>query len=216
MGRFPDFSNRNWFTAYVVQSEEHKVENIKYGMNHKKLSVLGSARYCQEWLRINHKLLRVGDKKQVTSMFSVVFFLPHWDYRVDRDECLELLHAIAEESCELCIKAHTRGSGALSDDEQRGLKNYEPVLLANDEDHSPVLIEKSDVVINFGSSIAFEALAQGKPVVNPKYLHGNETFFESGLGSVCARTFLGSESAAVQRDTGILGTVIRLLPTSGP
>ena len=48
-------------------------------------------------------------------------------------------------------------------------------------EHSPRLIKQSDIVINFGSSIAFEALRQRKPVINPHYLHKNSTFFdESG------------------------------------
>ena len=41
---------------------------------------------------------------------------------------------------------------------------------------------KSDVIINFGSSIAFEALRQGKLVINPRYLHRNDTIFDdSGI-----------------------------------
>ena len=52
-----DFSNRNWFTKYVVQTFEHKSENVKYGMNPDKIIVLGSARFCKEWSDTNLKLL---------------------------------------------------------------------------------------------------------------------------------------------------------------
>ena len=46
-------------------------------------------------------------------------------------------------------------------------------------EHSPLLIEQSDAVINFASSIGLEAILQGKPVCNPLYLNGNQTIFDN-------------------------------------
>jgi hypothetical protein len=40
------------------------------------------------------------------------------------------------------------------------------------------LIEWSDAIINFGSSIGMEAFLQNKPHLNPSYLHTNSTVFD--------------------------------------
>jgi len=179
-GNYPNFSNRNCFTKYVVQSPEHKEENIKNGMSQIKLVVLGSARFCREWSHVNYKLLCKYNRLSMPAMFTVLFFLPHWHYNVYRGNCIALLKKIADlENVCLRIKSHTRGTGALSATEKNSLEQKRYVEFPNSSVHSTLLVDQSDVVINFGSSIAFEALRQGKPVINPTYLHGNQTFFDN-------------------------------------
>jgi len=179
-GKFPDFSNRSWFKTYVVQSEEHKAMNVQSGMDPSKIRILGSARFCSEWTEINDKLmLRVCPKTENDQRFRVLFFLPHWDYQVERESCISLLKKIKEEpGLFLVIKAHTRGTGALSHDEQENLRKTGDVSFAHGDQHSPALIRDADLVVNFGSSIGFDALRRGTPVINPRYLHRNKTFFD--------------------------------------
>ena len=178
-----DFSNRNWFAKYVVQSYEHKRENVKYGMNPDKIVVLGSARFCREWSDINLKLLLENRELEKTAGLIAVFFLPHWDYNVDRNKCIALMKKISQkENVTLNIKAHTRGTGALTSEEIETLSQNDNIKLQDESVHSATLVYRSDVIINFGSSIAFEALSQGKPVINPRYLHRNDTIFDdSGI-----------------------------------
>lgn len=180
-GKYPDFSDRNWFTRYVVQSEEHKVENERYGMTPSKIKVLGSARFCAEWMRINEDLIPIcGLEKRDPRQFVVLFFLPHWDYQVERERCISLLTKIIElKELLLVIKAHTRGTGALSERERNKLQRAGKVKVAEENEHSPQLIRSADLVINFGSSIGFDALIHGIPVINPRYLHRNKTFFDN-------------------------------------
>jgi len=179
-GKFPDFSNRSWFKTYVVQSEEHKAMNVQSGMDPSKIRILGSARFCSEWTEINDKLmLRVCPKTDNDQRFRVLFFLPHWDYQVERESCISLLKKIIEEpGLFLVIKAHTRGTGALSHEEQENLCKAGDVSFAREDQHSPALIRDTDLVVNFGSSIGFDALRLGIPVINPCYLHRNKTFFD--------------------------------------
>ena len=180
-GKFPDFSNRNWFKNYVVQSEEHKAMNVRYGMDPAKIKVLGSARFCSEWTEINdRRMLRVCPITEGDQRFVVLFFLPHWDYQVERESCISLLQSIIDDpEMFLVIKAHTRGTGALSHEEQESLRKTGDVTFAREDQHSPALIRDSDLVVNFGSSIGFDALRRGIPVINPHYLHRNKTFFDS-------------------------------------
>ena len=202
-GGFPDFSNRNWFTKYVVQSDEHKCENIKYGMNPEKLVVLGSARFCEEWSDINLNLLLENCALEKHRGFTVVFFLPHWDYNVNRDKCIDLLVKLSQkEDITLNIKAHTRGTGALTAKEIKLLSQYDNVKLPNDLVHSTMLVYCSDVIINFGSSIAFEALRQGKPVINPTYLHENGTFFDRSEAVIDVNDEVGTLRAIDQLKLG--------------
>ena len=180
-GRFPDFSNRNEFTRYVVQSPEHKAANIEYGMAREKLVILGSARFCEEWSEINHSLMVSRPGKSIPSNgVAILFFLPHWNYNVYRIKCVSLILEIAKlPGVSLTVKAHTRGSGTMSAAEQVQLSENYPVVFADDTTHSASLVYEADIVINFGSSIGFEALRQGKPVINPTYLHNNQTFFDN-------------------------------------
>jgi len=178
-GSFPDFSDRDFCTKYVVQSPEHKKENIEYGINPNKLLVLGSARFCEEWASINYDLLCKNSDFNVTGSFTVLFFLPHWDYNVRRERCISLLEQISMiENVHLEVKAHTRGTGALNSHETNLLSVRSNVEISDESIHSTQLVSRADVVVNFGSSIAFEALRQGKPVINPTYLHDNQTFFD--------------------------------------
>jgi predicted glycosyltransferase len=147
-------------------------------MDAKIITVLGSARFCREWSQINDRLIEEDEIDKIAA-YVVLFFLPHWDYQVSRENCISLLEKIAQQqNMILCIKAHTRGTGALEDDEKAKLRKCGSVEFPGEAEHSPRLIKQSDIVINFGSSIAFEALRQGKPVINPSYLHRNDTFFD--------------------------------------
>ena len=179
-GCFPDFTERNFFSRYVVQSTEQKAENIRYGMSESKIVVLGSARFCKEWSDVNQNILFEQGEVELNGLgFRVLFFLPHWDYNVNREACVKLLGRIVTEPgiC-LIIKGHTRGTGALNNVERHFLQESGVVNFADDSLHSTALIRAVDVVINFGSSIGFEAIRQEKPVINAKYLHENDTFFD--------------------------------------
>ena len=54
------------------------------------------------------------------------------------------------------------------------LKNVDPDAKAA----SPSLIAWADLVINFGSSIALEAIVTRRRVINPTFLHSNRTVFD--------------------------------------
>ena len=59
----------------------------------------------------------------------------------------------------------------------KNLKRQSNMYL-NNKDHSPLLINWADIVINFGSSIAIEGLIQNKPIIHLPYLHTNRTIFD--------------------------------------
>ena len=141
--------------------------------------VWGSARYYPKWAKINLEICpKFNANKSTNGKIKIVFMLPHWEYNVDVSETLSLIDKLADLSwVYLIIKDHTRGNGGL-DDELRTKLNSLSNVEASVSAQSPALIQWSDAVINFGSSIGIEAILQDKVLINPAYLHTNQTIFE--------------------------------------
>ena len=178
-GKGPDFSNRDLFDLYVVQTEHHRSMNIAQGMAPEKLKAWGCMRFTPEWIRFHRKLFPEfsGKKSWGAEMLKVVFFLPHWHYNVNVELVYRLLLAIGDNSkIALVIKGHSRGD-QVSGQATKILSGNDNVIL-NSPAASCSLSAWSDVVINFGSSIGLEALVMDKVVINPEFLHENDTVFD--------------------------------------
>jgi|TARA_B100001971_G_C18219928_1_gene556417 hypothetical protein len=175
----PDFSNRNSFDKYFVQSTFHRKWSIEWGHDEKKIKATGSLRFYPEWQKINLKICpEFSIDKNAEGKLKTVLMLPHWSYNVYKSKCISLINKISNmDGVFLLIKDHTRGTGGLSKD-LRFMFNQKENVLASISAHSPSLIQWSDVVINFGSSIGIEALLQNKILINPVFLHSNKTIFE--------------------------------------
>ena len=199
-GRWPDFGSRNVFTRYVVQHEATRTFCEAYGIKTKNLIVLGSTRFCQEWVDINEQICPTTslDRSSIESL-KVVFFLPQWDYNVDREGCYRLILLLSEiPEVFIRLKGSTRKLEGLYHTEQEHFIDIENIVFSNSET-STSLIQWSDVVINFASSIGLEAVMQNKIILNPKYLHTNKTIFDdSGVVIDC------DNSDSVQREIEIL------------
>lgn len=76
----------------------------------------------------------------------------------------------------IVVKGHSRGSSSINNNESENFKKNKVIL--NSEAHSSSIIKWSDLVINFGSSIGIEAFLQKKIMINPTYLHTNQTIFD--------------------------------------
>jgi hypothetical protein len=179
--RWPDFSPRNKFDLYIVQTEHHRRWNIEWGMNPKIIVKLGSMRFHPDWVK-KHLAFFPAYKSKFSSSFvghvKIVFFIPHWHYNVDYENTINLIARLAKSNfIELVIKGHTRGH-RLSQTEVDHLKRFSNVEFDRITPSS-ALIDWSDLVINFGSSIGLEAVVVGKPVINPSYLHKNKTVFDN-------------------------------------
>jgi hypothetical protein len=164
----------------VVQSTYHREQNLKMGLLPQKCHAWGSTRFYPEWQKINLELCDMFTPgKDDNGKIKVIFMLPHWDYNVNKNKCLDLIEQLIQtKNIFLIIKDNTRGkTGGLTDEERKRFQAH-PNVEANVSAHSPALIAWSDVVINFGSSIGIEALLQNKALINPFYLHTNKTIFE--------------------------------------
>ena len=158
----------------VVQNNLFKEVISRDGIEQDKIYVLGSARYCNEWMEQNRKIIprKMSSKDSITEKLKVVFMTTRPQYRIDIERMVKTFDLLSHfDGIEAVIKPHTRtGSEA---------KIYERVPLSDVSELSSVeLCEWADVVIVIASSIIIEALAQEKPALYLKYLHDNTTEYE--------------------------------------
>ena len=178
-GCWPDFSSRNQFNLYVVQTEHHRNWNIHWGLDPETIVAWGSMRFSKTWIRRHTDFFSpyIGPTIGSNSPLRIVFFIPHWHYNVDVSNTMLLLREIAAvENIALAIKGHTRGD-SVDNAENHCLIDRRNVD-SNATAASSSLIVWADIVINFGSSIGLEAIVTGKPVINPIFLHTNRTVFD--------------------------------------
>ena len=168
------FHKFNRFDHVIVQNRLRKDVLVRSGIAREKVVVLGSARFCGEWIAQNREVMprMIESTGRDPARLRVVFMPSKPRCRIDVERMhntIDLLASLSE--IEAVVKPHTRiGREAhLFDDMQ--LPNVSHVLTSE-------LCEWADVVLIIGSSVITEALMQGKPVLYLKYLHANTMLFE--------------------------------------
>jgi hypothetical protein len=162
------------FDYIITQNELHRKVLTRAGVDRNKISVLGSARYCNEWMT-QYKMILPRTMKITTGSpdrLKAVFMTTRFAYRIDEQRMLRTFELLSgTEGIETVVKPHTRSG--------KEAKVYDNMSLSNVAGFSSVeLCEWADVVMVIGSSILIEPLKQGKPVLYLKYLHENTTQYE--------------------------------------
>jgi len=168
------FTKFNRFDYIIAPNQLRKELLVRSGVAEEKIVVLGSARYCREWLEQNNRIVpRVIDTNgNGPARLKVVLMLSKPQCRMDVARMMATCGILADlGDVETVIKPHTRARGnkKLSDD--ASLTDVSHVLSAE-------LFEWADVFLVVGSSVITEALMRGKPALYLKYLHANTTLFE--------------------------------------
>lgn len=165
------------YSAYdyvVVQNKSFKNLIAKSGVVAEKIQVLGSARYCNEWMEQNTKILprKIKPQADKSKKLKVVFMTTRPHYRIDVARMIhtfDILSAI--DDIDVAVKPHTRTG--------KEAALYDNLPLSNVSEISSVeLCEWADVLLLIGSSIIIEALTRNKPALYLKYLHENITEYE--------------------------------------
>jgi len=170
----PTYDKLNQYDGVIVQNELFREFMIRSGLKGEKISVLGSARYCKEWIQQNKKILprTLDADTNGTNRLRIVFMTTKLRYRINIDKLLSTLDLLANfNGIDVKIKPHTRTA--------KESYIYENLQLVNAAETSSVeLCEWADVVMVIGSSIILEPLIESKPVLYLKYLHQNTTIYE--------------------------------------
>ncbi len=168
------FSKFDRFDYVVVQNQLRKNVLARSGIGEEKIVVLGSARFCEEWIEQNMKILTrmINSNAKSTEKLKVIFLTSKPQCRVDMERMLSTIEILSNHSeIELKLKPHTRMGASPHLFVNLPIANASDVLTAE-------LCEWADVVIVIGTSVMTEALMQGKPVLYLKYLHANTMLFE--------------------------------------
>ncbi len=169
------FSAAGMFDQVVVPNEFCSVRFRPLFDNH-KIAVLGSPRYCDEWLAKLATILPPSPLAQSDSRLKVAMFLRKKNYTTFWEEVGEVVQVIAAfPGVELAIKPHTRGGWKQSLTNDAKLRRLPNVTMVNDDVHSIHLLDWADVIIELATSVVYEAVKARKPVLAADYLHAGRS-----------------------------------------
>ena len=168
------FANAGIFDKVVVPNELCSVRFRPF-MDNQKLAVLGSPRYCDEWLAKLATLMPPSPLPRSGSQLKVVMFLRKSNFSTFWEEVGEVVRIVAGfPGVELVIKPHTRGGWQQSLTRDASLRRLPNVSVAGDI-HSIHLMNWADVIIDLATSVVFEAVKAKKPVLAADYLHAGRS-----------------------------------------
>ena len=179
------YGNENCFSAFVVSTEIYRQHLYRHGdIDPELVQNWGSLRFCPQWIDILKEICpEASVPPKEDGQVRLIFFVPKWRNRVDKEQTTALIKSIAERrDVQLILKTHPRkGEAELEEALLRELLEHSNVYLAGDA-HSPALIRDSDIVVDIGSSIAIDAVVRGKHLIYPEYLLENRLAFDEWGG----------------------------------
>ncbi|MCO6426582.1 hypothetical protein [Nitrosomonas communis] len=169
------FSAAGMFDKVVVPNELCATRFRPF-MDDRKLIVLGSPRYCEEWLTKLATLIPASPLVRSDNRLNVVIFLRKANFTTFWEEVGEVIQMIAAfPGVELAVKPHTRGGWKQSLTKDAALQRLTNVTMIEEDIHSVHLLQWADVIIDLATSVAYEAIRAGKPVLAADYLHAGRS-----------------------------------------
>jgi hypothetical protein len=174
--RLVTFEKYDRFDTIAVQNNLFKKVIVDSGVSPEKISILGSARYCDEWTEVNRKIIprhispvSLGYKED---KLKVVFMTTRPHYRINIKKMKATFQMLSRlKNFEVAIKPHTRTG--------KEAEIYSDINLTDVSNMSSVeLCDWADVVLIIASSIIIESLKMNKPSLYLKYLHENTVEYE--------------------------------------
>lgn len=160
----------------LVVPNEFCAKRFRPFMSEQSLAVLGSPRYCDEWLAKLEELLPPVPLASSGNKLKIVMFLRKDDFTIFWEEVGEVVRMIAAfPGMALVIKPHTRGGWKQSLTKNASLRRLPNVSIAGDHIHSIHLMNWADVIIDLATSVVFEAIKAKKPVLAADYLHAGRS-----------------------------------------
>ncbi len=150
----------------------HLQTHEKIKIDFSRLPVLGSIRYCSEWMKhvdnFNPKLIKDNQNK-----IKVIFFMKKFTHNVFSDEVYRTLDLFESyPDIDFYIVPHTRGMSF-------SLKNSTSNIHIDNHSTSTSLINMADVILFYGgTSIVIEPMVKKKLIACIDYLDCNRNVFE--------------------------------------
>ena len=140
------------------------------------VAVLGSPRYCDEWLTKLAEFLPASPLRRSDNKLKIAIFLRKSNFTTFWEEISEVVQMVsAFKGTEIIIKPHTRSGWKQSLTKEAALLKLSNVSIADNDTHSAHLLSWADVIIDIATSVAFEAVKINKPVLAADYLHAGRS-----------------------------------------
>lgn len=169
------FAAARMFDKLVVPNELCAVRFRPF-LDSQAIAVLGSPRYCDEWLTKLTEILPPSPLVRSDNVLKVAVFLRKSNFTTFWEEVGEVVQMIAAfTGVEIVIKPHTRSGWKQSLTKDASLRRLSNVSIAGANVHSAHLLSWADVIIDIATSVAFEAVKINKPVLAADYLHAGRS-----------------------------------------
>jgi hypothetical protein len=155
---------------YVLMPNELTARRITSFMNDDQVRVFGSPRYNTEWLNILSDTSPEHCLEQ-SAKWNIVLFVRPKKYFISEQAVRDTVRLVtAFPDVHVIIKEHPRHDFFSTDTSLQERDNCE---IVSDEIESAALTEWGDVFLSVGTSITFEPVMKGKPVLALEYTHAN-------------------------------------------
>ena len=166
---------------YVVVPNNLCSKRYEKYMEKNKIKILGSPRYCKEWMDIYSKFIPPFNLEGSNKKLKIVFFLRNMGFPIFWEEVSRTIKLITQfPEIYLIIKHHPRNKQAKKMTKKL-IGMYPEIREKLDTNlkflyskgNSSALVNWADLIIDLGTSATWDAIRQKKPVIMPEYLHAN-------------------------------------------
>ena len=159
---------------FLKTSKRDKENEVSRGAKTDKTFVIGSPRYCKEWIEIKSNLQLDGEDVKVNGKYNVkiLFLVPKKHINIFSDELVRTIDFISKyEEIELILVSNESHLPKIPV-HIANRKNIRQYYIAEKYSTSK-LIDWSDIVIHAGTGVIFESFVKEKITVLPRYLSAN-------------------------------------------
>ena len=157
-----------------VTSKRELNDAITKGADSKKVRVIGSPRYCKEWLNIKSKFKLDGKDVKVNKGYKVkaLFLIPKQFINIFNEELIRTIDFISSYKEIELILLNNNSTYPKIPSYIANRINIRHYLVAKQYSTSK-LIEWADIVFHAGTGVIFESFMKEKITVLPRYLSSN-------------------------------------------
>jgi hypothetical protein len=164
---------------YLYTSKHEQVVKNSKLLNKKNLFLIGSPRYCYEWIKLKSKLGLDGIKIRSKNNFKVkiLFLIPKKNINIFWSEVLRTIDFVSSyKNIELIILNYDNSFPIFPN---YIIKRFNIKFFSISKEYSTSkLIDWSDIVLHAGASVIFEVFMKEKIAVLPRYLTCNTLYSE--------------------------------------
>ncbi len=158
----------------MFTSERDLKSAISHGLDRRKGFVIGSLRYCEEWLKVKTHLKLDGKDVSIKDNYKIkiLFLIPKRHINIFTEELIRTIDFISSyQEIELILLNYNLNFPKLPSHiaDRINIRNY----VISKEYSTSKLIDWADIVFHAGTGVLFESFVKEKITVFPRYLTSN-------------------------------------------